>query len=414
MHFPIPWLVLATVLVGHFGFWLLLFNRINATGLKRRTIKRSEKLLLLVAVIIPLIVVWSDYASLASWLSSNGWWPKATRFFDFWGWLSLATVAIAGPFWLESRHALRCATKLTKETVQHYLVSQHVDGELMIDPVFRWFSMLPGNQISQLEVTHKEIELPRIIQGIDGLKIGHLSDIHLTGKISQEYYRFAFERLLEAQPDLIVITGDIIDYASCLPWVSLLLGRLQAPLGCSFVLGNHDRRLEDITPLVDALNGLGHYDLGRSDLALTTDQGAGLWLTGNERPWFRRHAVAETMTKPADTMRAGRPGDATAALRIGVCHSPDQIGWARQLGIDLMLAGHTHGGQIRIPGIGPLVVPSYYGSRFASGVFYLPPTVMHVGRGLSGVHPVRWFCPPEVAILTLRNPAPSRPSVAAT
>ncbi len=72
-----------------------------------------------------------------------------------------------------------------------------------------------------------------------------------------------------------------------------------------------------------------------------------------------------------------------------------------------MLAGHTHGGQIRIPLVGPLVAPSHYGSEFASGVFYLKPTLMHVSRGLSGVHPFRWFCPPEISILTLRNPSPS-------
>ena len=89
-------------------------------------------------------------------------------------------------------------------------------------------------------------------------------------------------------------------------------------------------------------------------------------------------------------------------LRIGVSHSPDQIGWARRERLDLMLAGHTHGGQIRFPVIGPLVAPSHYGSQFASGVFYLKPTLMHVSRGLSGVHPFRWLCPPEVSVLTLR------------
>jgi predicted MPP superfamily phosphohydrolase len=69
--------------------------------------------------------------------------------------------------------------------------------------------------------------------------------------------------------------------------------------------------------------------------------------------------------------------------------------------VDLLLAGHTHGGQIRFPIIGPIVAPSWYGSQFASGVFYRQPTLMHVSRGLAGVHPLRYRCQPEIALLEL-------------
>jgi predicted MPP superfamily phosphohydrolase len=90
-------------------------------------------------------------------------------------------------------------------------------------------------------------------------------------------------------------------------------------------------------------------------------------------------------------------------FRIGVSHSPDQLPWAKQLGVSLLLCGHTHGGQIRFPWIGPIIAPSKYGSRFASGVFYQSPTLMHVSRGISGVHPIRLGCLPEVSILELRK-----------
>ena len=150
-------------------------------------------------------------------------------------------------------------------------MSQTVERQIMIASFFRWCNALPGNHITQLELTHKDVELPRTIPGIDGLKIGHLSDIHLTGKICQSYYQFAIERLLEAKPDLIVIAGDIIDYERCLPWIEPLLGRLRAPLGCCFVLGNHDRRLKNVAPLLDQLSALCHFDLGQAALCLTTD-----------------------------------------------------------------------------------------------------------------------------------------------
>ncbi|MEM7479130.1 MAG: metallophosphoesterase, partial [Planctomycetota bacterium] len=84
-------------------------------------------------------------------------------------------------------------------------------------------------------------------------------------------------------------------------------------------------------------------------------------------------------------------------------HTPDCIPWARENQCDLMLAGHTHGGQMRLPLIGPLLAPSLYGSAFASGVFYLKPTLVHVSRGIAGTHPLRLRCPPEISLLTLRT-----------
>jgi predicted MPP superfamily phosphohydrolase len=68
-----------------------------------------------------------------------------------------------------------------------------------------------------------------------------------------------------------------------------------------------------------------------------------------------------------------------------------------------MLAGHNHGGQIRFPLIGPLISPSKWGTRYASGVFAEGNTIMHVSRGLSGEHPYRWNCPPELAKLVLKQ-----------
>ena len=69
-------------------------------------------------------------------------------------------------------------------------------------------------------------------------------------------------------------------------------------------------------------------------------------------------------------------------------------------------AGHTHGGQIRLPIVGPIVAPSRYGVKYASGLFHEPPTLMHVSRGVCGVHPLRFNCPPELALLTLVSNLP--------
>jgi len=84
-------------------------------------------------------------------------------------------------------------------------------------------------------------------------------------------------------------------------------------------------------------------------------------------------------------------------------HAPDQLTWARRFDFDLMLAGHTHGGQIRLPLLGPIVSPSRLGTQYASGTFEREPTVLHVSRGTSSFMPLRWNCPPELAVLELRS-----------
>jgi predicted MPP superfamily phosphohydrolase len=90
-------------------------------------------------------------------------------------------------------------------------------------------------------------------------------------------------------------------------------------------------------------------------------------------------------------------------LHVLLAHSPDQFKWARRRDFDLMLAGHTHGGQICLPVIGPIHCPSWHGVKYASGVFFEPPTVMHVSRGVSSELPIRLNCRPEVTKLVLRG-----------
>jgi predicted MPP superfamily phosphohydrolase len=84
-----------------------------------------------------------------------------------------------------------------------------------------------------------------------------------------------------------------------------------------------------------------------------------------------------------------------------LAHTPDQIEWARVHDFDLMLAGHTHGGQIQLPGFGAVLSPSRYGVEYAEGTFYEHPTLMHVSRGISGTRQLRLNCPPELTKLIL-------------
>jgi hypothetical protein len=140
----------------------------------------------------------------------------------------------------------------------------------------------------------------------------------------------------------------------------------------------------------------GFIDLGGRHETIRVN-GTPILLAGNELPWF---APAADMSVVPRELSDSRP------FRVAVAHSPDQFPWARTHDFDLMLAGHTHGGQIRFPFVGPVFSPSHHGVRYSAGTFYEPPTLLHVSRGLSGTRPLRFNCPPELARLILRPDAP--------
>lgn len=401
---PKAWGILLLVWIGNCGFWLFCFNQINATGLPRRRTKVIEKLCILFCFLIPALIATIEWSAIHRWLfDSKDCWPTNAPCFSYYGSWCLASCAVLGPLWIESRFWLLPPRHQKSCHSEDYHVHQEIGGSPG-DRLTRFLNALPGNQIGHLQVTRKQLQLPRRIVGIDGLRIGHISDLHFTGQLRYEHYQFVLDRFLELEPDLIVLSGDIIDYDHCLPWIEPLLASLVAPYGCAFVLGNHDRRLRDVRALASKISSLGHFDLGKNDMCIALSSQTRIEMSGNERPWLERHIDGQfgrqsgTVAAEADNLRS-------QCLRIAVSHSPDQIVWARRNQFDLMLAGHTHGGQVRLPGVGPIVSPSRYGSRFASGVFYLAPTLLHVSRGVAGTHPLRWRCKPEISLLTLCNPA---------
>ena len=217
----------------------------------------------------------------------------------------------------------------------------------------------------------------------------------------------------ELQPDLVCMTGDIVDRSACLDWIPDTLGRLTARHGVYFILGNHDRRV-DAGRLRRMLEQSGLVSLGGRWLPIEIG-GAPVLLAGNERPWFDGPVRVRANAPPAwrATWR-GSHRDDLRSLRIVLAHTPDQFAWARSHDADLMLAGHTHGGQIRIPPLGAIFSPTAEGVKYISGVFYVPPTILHVTRGVSGDIPVRWNCRPEIAHLRLRQPSGKAASVWAT
>ena len=233
----------------------------------------------------------------------------------------------------------------------------------------RALARVPGNDSFRIDVERKTFALPGY-PATEPLRILHLTDWHFSGTPDMRFYERATELCLSLEYDIVVFTGDLVDRLSLLDWLPDTLGRVDAPLGRYFVLGNHDRMAGmDQTRAAMLAAGWTDASAGRRDFA---HAGGRFALTGDERPWAESDSPAV-----AD------------AFHIALAHSPDRWPDALARGAVLTLAGHNHGGQVVLPLIGPVYSPSAHGVRYAAGLFREGDAFLHVGRGLGGIHPLR-------------------------
>jgi predicted MPP superfamily phosphohydrolase len=377
-------------LAGHFALWTWLFNRLHATAVPKKLVRKLEKITMAVTFLLAVALVVKIIAGPGNWLINTG------------GSLEAIVIAYSVVCWLMLVYAFvpwvgrtlwpnKSAALLSNHTEQLNTVEEfgeRLTGDRMTD----WLARIPGNQILQIHAQRKTLHLPRLPLELNGLKIAHLSDLHMTGQLRREFFERAIEKTNQWGADVVAVTGDIVDKAFCIEWIPQLLGQLTCKHGRFFVLGNHDKRVP-LDRLRETMQASGYTDLGGRTHVVEVN-GCPLLLAGNELPWIgpAPQGVAQRKTElPANH------------FSVLLAHTPDQIVWSRQQGFDLMLAGHTHGGQIRLPLIGPVISPSRYGVKYAGGLFDEPPTLMHVSRGLSALHPLRFRCPPEITLLELRK-----------
>jgi predicted MPP superfamily phosphohydrolase len=258
-----------------------------------------------------------------------------------------------------------------------------------------WMLRLPGNESMSLRAADYDVALPGLPRGFGPLRILHISDLHFARCYTRAYFEAVAESAASWDVDLVLFTGDLLDDEATLKWTGPVLERLRGRLGQFAILGNHDVAHRP-GRVRRALRSAGFTMLdGR--WASVVDDGRTIALGGTSAPW------GPTLDP------AGRP---EADLTIVLSHSPDQFprlaGWET---IDLVLAGHNHGGQIRLPILGPVVMPSRYGRRYDRGFFRRGRTLMEVTQGIGGRHPLRYGCPPEFVRLVLRPAlAPATPA----
>ena len=247
---------------------------------------------------------------------------------------------------------------------------------------------LPGNRVFQVEFRQLTLRLPLLPSAWEGLTILHLTDLHLCGTPDRRFHEFVIDRAMaDGTPDLIALTGDVVDSDWHHRWILPVLGRLRWTQAAFAILGNHDQ-WRDVPAIRRRLARLKFDVLGNGWRHIQV-RGQPMVVIGHEGPWF----------KPLVDLADCPPN----CFRFGLSHTPDAIAWARKQAIDLLLCGHVHGGQIRFPLIGSTFVPSRHSRRFDAGTFYLQPTLMHVSRGLAGQHPLRFLCNPEVTRIVLKK-----------
>ena len=256
----------------------------------------------------------------------------------------------------------------------------------------RWVTGIPFNEAREVEFQQLHFQCERLPDAWDGMSILHLSDFHLIGTLSLEFFRNVCAEVNREQYDLVVFTGDLFDDDTLTSWLPETLGTFQAKLGRYFILGNHDER-RNSSEIRDAITQLGWCDVSGT-VRVVNYLECQLEIAGTERPWMGEHPSL-SRTSPS-------------AFRILLSHTPDNYRWAQRHHVDVMLSGHNHGGQVILPVIGPVYAPSLYGVRYSAGSWYQAPTLLHVSRGLSGEIPLRWNCRPAITKLVLHSAAKNK------
>jgi predicted MPP superfamily phosphohydrolase len=239
-------------------------------------------------------------------------------------------------------------------------------------------------------LARQTITLPNLPSVFRGTTLALVSDVHHGPFVPLVYIRHIVEMTNSLKPDLVLLTGDYVSRNSSYiaPGIETL-GKLEAKLGRFAVLGNHDH-WESAWESSHALSQAG----------FTQTDNTGFWI---ERRGARLRicGVGDLWTDRQDPWSA--LGDATNRdAVILLSHNPDFAETLRDRRVGLMLSGHTHGGQVVLPGFGAPIVPSRYGQKYLHGLVQGPRCQVFITRGVGTVTPpVRFLCRPEVVLITL-------------
>jgi len=253
---------------------------------------------------------------------------------------------------------------------------------------------------SDPEIVRHQFHFPSLPEGLDGLRIVQLSDLH-AGPLVHPDQVARWRRLAEAErPELLLVTGDIVDSLpeEAQSFVAAFKG-FKAPMGIFAILGNHDY-FTDPRPIWQSLEAMGVEFLENRHRVLARN-GALLALVGLQDGMARHGHFRNIRYGPGPSPEQAIQGMPPMAWPLCLSHRPSDWHLARRTGARLTLSGHTHGGQVNlIPGVSSALIMGPY----TQGLYTRGDDHLYVSRGLGVVGlPVRIGAPPEITVITLRR-----------
>ncbi|MBL9150131.1 MAG: metallophosphoesterase family protein [Phycisphaerae bacterium] len=250
--------------------------------------------------------------------------------------------------------------------------------------------LLRRHAAQRVEERAIEVCLPRWPIAFDGVRIAHLSDLHVGHLMTPERAVAVVESVAAIGADLVVCTGDVVDLdAEEAEPVLAALGRIAGPLGSLLVLGNHDH-LDDPKRVVRVAEANG-VNVLMDEAVMLGNNGARLHVGGVD--WAR--TIRASARRVAKVWQKGR------GLDLLLAHNPKAFVHAAKLGVPLTLSGHTHGRQFALRRRNP-ATPSF-ARRLNAGLYSRGESALFVTVGLGAWFPLRVNCPPEIAVLTVRR-----------
>ena len=257
-------------------------------------------------------------------------------------------------------------------------------------PIPRRGPWLQVGSVQGFEWNPHDLPIENLPPALVGLRIVHITDLHLRSKWSKAYDEL-IGRLCDHPPDLILSSGDFVDdlfdHRGTWPLLERLVTQLRSRLGLFAVTGNHDGDL-----LGPKLLSLGIHLINRRYVKLESENAA-IELIG--LPGVKRYSFDPKFISKIPPRQSGVP-------RIAIGHFPDQIRLIASLRADALLVGHTHGGQICLPGGQALIRHDSLPRKMARGAHRIGDTTLFVNRGMGFTRwPIRAFCPAEIIEIRL-------------
>lgn len=250
---------------------------------------------------------------------------------------------------------------------------------------FARYALAEANSLSLEKI---DIRLKRLPKKLDGLRIIHLSDIHHSPFTNLQHIERAVKIANRLKPDMFVLTGDYVSHEpEYIEPVAEVLGRLEAEFGTHACLGNHDHWTD---------GELVTHAFRRAKINVLINEGlrfavrdASFWLCG----------VDDYMVGKTD-LRAALHGSFPDEMKLLLAHNPVILRQAARFDVDLVLSGHTHGGQVKLRDEDKRILPN---RRLKNGLHRRKDTQIYITRGIGTVVlPIRYQCPPEISLIELQ------------